>query len=146
MKHNVAGAVTFALIALLACGAALAQSSAPRDCAWETAERISLRELERSGERLVGRCVRVRGELNARNMRVERRLGATITESTMIGAYFIDGALRASFSERPRHTQALGVVGHCRNVCAAADPDTICMPSGHCHYYDDPYVMIQRVR
>lgn len=136
-----------AAIALAICGVAWAQTEAqPPACTWETAQPISLRVLERSDERLVGQCVRVRGDLSARDMSVERRRSATTTEETIIGAYFVDNDMRSTFSERPRFTQALGVVGHCRNVCADADPEAICMPIGHCHYYDDPYVMIQDVR
>lgn len=147
MKHTSAGAAFLAVIALAVCGVAWAQSeSTPAECTWEIAIEIGVRALERSGERLVGQCVRVRGHLNARDMRVERRLSATTAEETLIGAYFVDASTRTALSERPRYAQALGVVGHCSNVCDDADAEAICMPVGHCHYYDDPYVMIQDVR
>jgi hypothetical protein len=84
-------------------------------------------------------------------------------QETFIGAYFDDDALHASLRERPRRVEALGVVGHCSDICAdendamrrelaaaraeGREPEiTICMPAGFCHYYEDPYVMIEDVR
>jgi hypothetical protein len=146
MKRTSAGAGLLAVMVLAICGVAWAQSAATTACTWENARTVSLLALEASGERLVGQCVRVRGQLTARDMSVERRRGATTTVETTIGAYFVDRSVQVALADRPRYVQALGVVGHCRNVCADSDPDAICMPIGHCHYYDDPYVMIQDVR
>ena len=149
------------LMALAAFGAVWAQQ-APH-CTWETASRISVDTLERSEERLKGQCVRVRGMLDYRSLSTTRSTGITSREITFIGAYFADDALRQSFLNHPRRVEALGAVGHCRDICAEADKANrmqsvnadpndsevlagICMPIGHCHFYDDPYVTVQAVR
>lgn len=86
-------------------------------------------------------------------------------ETTFVGAYFDEPALADALQDRPRSGQALGVVGHCADVCAdnyrqweeeraAAEREgrepsqdlPFCMPVGFCHYYDDPYVSVQQVR
>jgi hypothetical protein len=69
-----------------------------------------------------------------------------------IGAYSHSENLMDSFSERPRRVEVLGRVGHCADICAEGetrDEDgnvVICMATGFCHYYYDPYVMIEAVR
>lgn len=152
-------ALSIALIAPLAAGWAQTE---PAACTWETAEPISVRALERSRTALRGRCVRVFGRTDGWALRVSERRGVA-GEETFIGAYFNDDALHSSFTEHPRRVEALGVVGHCSDICAeeneamlreldaaraeGREPEiTICMAAGFCHYYEDPYVMIQDVR
>lgn len=160
------------LLAALALAAplALAQNRAPA-CTWETAEAISVAALERSGAHHRGRCVRVRGLTDGWAMRSRERRGA-VGEEIFIGAYVDDEALGRELRRRPRRVEALGVVGHCRDICAeenelldvagaagsrremaaaraegrAPESLVICMASGYCHYYDDAYLRIQAVR
>lgn len=133
-------------IALLAPVAGGQTVSAPQTCTWETAEPVSVRALDRSRTDVRGRCVRVFALNDGWALRTQRqsRQGA---EETFVGAYFEDHALRDALGVHPRRVEALGVVGHCSDICANPNPDVFCMPVGFCHYYyGDPYVMISAVR
>jgi hypothetical protein len=135
-------ALTIAFLAPL--GAGWAQSDAP--CTWDSAQAMSVRALERAQADLRGRCVRVRAQSDGWALRVSEQRGIA-GEETLIGAYFEDEALRASLAERPRRVEALGVVGHCSDICANSGDDVVCMAVGYCHYhYGDPYVMISAVQ
>ena len=134
--------LTIALIAPFAAGWAQTE---PEPCTWENAEPISVYALEHSGAALRDRCVRVFAETDGWALRVWRRRGIA-GETTFVGAYFDDETLRSSLAERPRRIEALGVVGHCGDICAGAADDVICMPVGFCHYYHDPYVQIRDIR
>jgi hypothetical protein len=153
---------TLVALCLLALpGAASSQQPAP--CTWETARPVTVRTLNGAPTRWVGACVRVRADLDRRSLSTTRRERATVTERTSIGAYFADETLSdaASAWSRPRRVEALGVVGLCRNICADANARasaaagassggvttfTVCLPAGWCHYYDDPYVLIDAIR
>lgn len=144
---------------LLGADANLAQSQTNAEqCDWRTARSMSVIGIERSGERFKGQCVRTYGQLTSRNVGAEGPGG----EYVFIGAYFDDELLRDTFDVRPRTVRVLGVLGHCSDTCrdieaqnaqeavrAAAEgrqPDEIlCMPIGHCHYYNDPYIQVQAV-
>lgn len=132
-------------IALLA-SAALGQTEGPAQaCTWENAEAVSTRALDRSRVDLRGRCVRVTALNDGWALRSQRRSRDGI-EEIFIGAYFEDAAMREAFAVRPRRVEALGIVGHCSDICAEASSDAICMPVGFCHYHSDPYVLISAVR
>jgi hypothetical protein len=146
---RVAVLVAIALLALV--GASWAQQrDAPR-CTWSTAEYASVSRLERSRTDFRGHCVRVRAELDGWKLSVTRSTGGGAIEY-FIGAYSGDEALLRAFQNRPRRVEVLGVVGHCSDICANSPTTTpegytnVCMPVGFCHYYDDPYVMIEAVR
>jgi hypothetical protein len=131
-------------IALLASVTAGRAEIEPQPCAWESAEVVSVRRLDRDQADLRGRCVRVLALNDGWALRSQRR-GRAGVEETFIGAYFEEDALHASLAERPRRVEVLGVVGHCSDICSNSSEDVICMPVGFCHYYDGPYVMISAV-
>lgn len=132
--------------ALAATGAGWAQDETPPPCAWETAQRISVRALERSGDRLRGQCVRVVGRINGRDLADMQRPPRGNYEDLMVGAYFDDEAMADSFFEHPRRVEALGRVGLCEDICADAGPDVFCMATGYCHYHGGPYVLVKATR
>jgi hypothetical protein len=149
-------------LCLLMLTAGLASSQAPSGCTWETARAVSVRMLDGAPARWAGACVRVRGELDYRSLSQTRRERLTVIERTSIGAYFANDTLTslAGRWQTPRRVEALGTVGLCRNICADANHDavstgvsggsvttvTICLPTGWCHSYDDPYVLIASIR
>ncbi|MGQ0533106.1 MAG: hypothetical protein ACT4OF_10520 [Caulobacteraceae bacterium] len=154
MGRSSAYGAALCAILLAAIGAAWAQEGrAQTDCTWETAERLSVRRIDGAETGLRGRCVRVRAELDGWQLsaaRPQRRSVAAPID--FIGAYSRDATLLEPFRERSRRVEVLGVVGHCSDICAGEHgrdeqgSTTICMPTGFCHYYDDPYVMIEAVR
>lgn len=149
-------------MALFGCGAALfaiagatwAQDSAPSRCTWQTAERLTVRGIDAAGTGLRGRCVRVRARLDGWALRADRpHRGLAASQYDFIGAYSDDPALLEPYRERERRVEVLGVVGHCSDICAdggvrqdAEGNTIICMATGFCHYYADPYVLIEAVR
>jgi hypothetical protein len=145
------------LVALTATaiGVAAAQqerSAAP--CTWDVATPLTVRGIDASETNLRGRCVRLRARLDGWGLYADRpHRGFDAAQYDFIGAYANDPALLAPFRERERRVEVLGVVGHCSDICADggvqqdADGNTvICMATGFCHYYGDPYVMIEAVR
>jgi hypothetical protein len=144
-----------ALAALLAfMGVSWAQhDQAQTPCSWESAERVTVRGLDGAEGGEPGRCVRLRAELDGWMLSDARRhRGLRAAQTDFIGAYSRDEALLDGFAERPRRVEVLGRVGHCGDICAEGETRdeegnvVICMAIGFCHYYDDPYVMIEAVR
>lgn len=154
--------IVFASVAGLL-GARAAEVEPDPACTWESAEAVGVIALDRSELRYRGYCVRVRGMLDTRSIGVTRR--GDRNERVFIGAYFAEPAMRDDYITA-RSVEVLGIVGHCRDICAdenealqrqaeaerngvapeASEDIPLCMPVGHCHYYDDPYILVQAVR
>jgi hypothetical protein len=142
-----AGFAAVVLASLVAAAAGAARGQEPR-CHWDTAARASVRSIERGAH--YGACVRARGRYDGFAVTVSRRTRTVVTEEVMVGAYLdeaLPDAMRQASYDRPRTVEFLARVGDCADICAGpAEPDTICMPVGYCHYHGGAFVRIEAMR
>lgn len=144
----------FATLILAAALSAAPEPAPSADCTWENARKISVETLERSNRKLVGQCVRVRGDLSATRLSNTRSSGVSSEVWTGVGAYFQSAKLMEQVFgwEEDHRVEVLGAVGHCTQVYdemkaeLAENPDAVFLPTGWCHFYADPLVRIKAIR
>lgn len=144
------------LAVLAACHGLPAQArderETPKGCTWETAGEATVEQITANFREWQGKCVRVKalhahGNYATTNRLLSDRMAVLEDEEPRQRSIVLDNRLATAHERhRPRWEEVLGTVGSCQianevvGAMQAADPDSIIMVAGLCHYTLDHFL------